>query len=75
MRYRLILVAALLGCSARPPTQQAQVVPMSCGGACSSSTECQGIGSCNYCYFGRCTGTLPARPFPDVDAGVDASQK
>jgi len=45
-------------------------VPMSCGGGCTTSPECQGTGSCNYCYLGKCSSVLPAQP--TRDAGVDA---
>lgn len=67
-----LLILFFAACSDRsPPSPQpaAQVVPMACGGACTTSTQCGQLGSCNYCYLGTCSATLPAAP---VDAGVDA---
>lgn len=47
------------------------VVPVSCGGPCSSSVECRAaFDDCRTCFGGHCSGTLPADP--PKDAGVDA---
>lgn len=51
-------------------TPDAAAVPMSCGGGCTTSPECQGTGRCNYCYLGKCSAVLPAEP--TRDAGADA---
>lgn len=72
----LLLAVSAPSCSCSPePTRSAvasDVVPMSCGGGCTTSGECQGVGRCNYCYLGKCSEILPAQPIPPSDAGVDA---
>lgn len=67
MRIWTLALMFLVGCR----SDASMITPLACGSPCGTSQECRlFLSSCNVCFNGKCTTSLPAQPV--VDAGVDA---
>lgn len=72
---RLLAIALIAGCSLSPQaTDTPRIVPKAaCGTPCTTTSQCDSIGTCRYCGVrGQCGAGLPADPL-QLDAGTDAA--